>query len=171
MLMQPNRKLSALTLLLALGIAFSAQAKIKVGEKFPTLAEQKLEGTLPDSLKDKVVMVDFWASWCGPCAESFPAMDELQKKYGPQGLVIIAVNVDEKKADMEAFLKKRKISFTVVRDATQKLVEQTGIPTMPSSFLMDADGKVMFVHTGFRGSETKKKYEQEIESLLKKNAK
>ena len=94
-------------------------------------------------------------------------MEELQKRFGPQGLVIIAVNVDEQRSDMEEFLKKNKVSFTLLRDGKQKLVETTGIATMPSSFLIDRQGKVRFVHSGFKGAETKKKYEQEIESLLK----
>ena len=81
--------------------------------------------------------------------------------------MIIAVNVDESRADMEAFLKKNAASFAVVRDPNQKLVEKAGIATMPSSFLIDHEGKVRFLHTGFRGAESKKKYEEEIESLLK----
>jgi peroxiredoxin len=68
---------------------------------------------------------------------------------------------------MQAFLKKNPASFIVVRDANQKLVEKAGIASMPSSFLIDGDGKVRFVHTGFRGAETRKKYEEEIESLVK----
>ena len=155
--------------LLGLGLAAgtAAQAEIKVGDSFPALPGYHLEGPLPASLAGKVVLVDFWASWCGPCGESFPAMDELQKKYGPQGLVILAVNEDENKADMEAFLKSHAISFTVVRDAKQSLVEVAGIGTMPGSFVLGRDGKVAFTHNGFHGSETKKQYEQEIEALLK----
>jgi thiol-disulfide isomerase/thioredoxin len=143
-------------------------AGVKTGDPFPDLASFQLEGKLPEPLKDKVVMIDFWASWCEPCKASFPAMEALQKKYGPQGLVVIAVNVDEKKSDMEDFLKKNPASFAVVRDAKQKLVEKASIATMPSSFLIDRAGKVRFIHTGFRGEETKKKYEQEIETLLTK---
>ena len=98
-------------------------------------------------------------------------MDGLQKKYGPQGLVIIAVNVDEKKSDMEHFLKEHRVTFSIVRDAGQKLVEKAGIATMPNSFLIDQQGKVAFAHSGFRGSQTKKQYEREIESLLKNTQK
>jgi cytochrome c biogenesis protein CcmG/thiol:disulfide interchange protein DsbE len=158
--------LAALALVLSAGLLVSVLGAVKTGAPFPDLAGFKLEGKLPDTLKGKVVMVDFWASWCDPCKESFPVMEELHQRYGPRGLVIIAVNVDENRADMEAFLKKNTATFTVVRDAKQKLVEQTGIATMPSSFLIDRDGKVRFTHSGFRGAETKKKYEQEIESLL-----
>ncbi|HKI68504.1 MAG TPA: TlpA disulfide reductase family protein [Verrucomicrobiae bacterium] len=141
---------------------------LKVGDTLPDLTTFKLEGQLPDALKGKVVLLDFWASWCDPCKESFPIMDELQKQYGSKGLVIIAVNVDENRADMEGFLKKHTASFTVVHDAKQKLVAAAGISTMPSSFLVDPSGKVRFAHSGFRGEETTKEYRQEIESLLKK---
>ena len=150
------------------GAALSlAAAPIKVGDTFPDLSKFKLEGKLPD-LKGKVVLVDFWASWCAPCKESFPTMNDLQKRYGPQGLIIIGINVDENNSDMVDFLKKHNAEFTVVRDAAQKLVDKVNISTMPSSFLIDSNGKVRFTHSGFRGEETKKKYEQEIESLLKK---
>ncbi|HTL17594.1 MAG TPA: TlpA disulfide reductase family protein [Patescibacteria group bacterium] len=156
------------SLLLWLTLASAAWAgSIKSGDAFPDLAGFKLEGELPDSMKGKVVLVDFWASWCEPCKQSFPVMQELHKRYANRGLVIIAVNVDENRPDMEAFLKKNEVSFTIVRDSGQKLVDKAGIATMPSSFLIDREGKVRFTHTGFRGSETKKKYEEEIESLLK----
>ena len=122
---------------------------------------------LPDALKGKVVMIDFWASWCEPCKQSFPAMEDLHHRFSDKGLVIVAINVDENRTDMEDFLKKNAATFAVVRDAGQKLVAHAGIATMPSSFLIDRDGKVRFVHTGYRGTETKKKYEEEIQSLLK----
>ena len=146
---------------------FSAQAGWKVGDALPDLSQQQLEGDLPGSLKGKVILVDFWASWCGPCAESFPVMEELHKRYGEQGLVVLAVNADEKRANMEKFLKKRAVTFAIVRDAAQKLVAQADVTTMPMSFLVDRDGKIAFVHDGYRGGETKKKYISEIESLLK----
>ncbi len=139
---------------------------IKIGDAMPDLTAVKLEGKPPDNLKGKVVLLDFWASWCDPCKASFPAMEELDKQYGPRGLVIVAVNVDENRADMEEFLKTHSVSFTVVRDAGQKLVAEAGIATMPSSFLVDQSGKVRFVHAGFHGEETRKQYRQEIESLL-----
>jgi len=152
--------------LLLTGAQF-ASAALKVGDAFPDLFAQKLEGKLPESLKGKVLFVDFWASWCAPCAQSFPAMEELQKTYAKRGLVIIAISVDEKDAAMQAFLKKHPASFAVVRDAAHKLVSAVDVSAMPTSFIVDADGKVRFLHNGFHGDETKKQYITEIESLLK----
>ena len=162
----PNRPL-ALALLLGASL-LTAQADVKVGDAFPDLTGFALDGKLPDALKGKVVIVDFWASWCGPCKESFPAMNELTKKYGNRGLVIIAVNEDEEKSDMQDFLKDNTAAFVVVRDAKQKLVNVAGIQTMPSSFVLDASGQVRFVHSGFHGTQTRKEYEQQIEALLPK---
>jgi len=156
-----------LAAVLIAGLA-TALAGVKPGDPFPELASFHLEGKLPDVSTNRIVLVDFWASWCGPCKESFPVMEELQQRYGTQGLVIIAVNVDENRADMEDFLKHNRVTFTIVRDTKQKLVDKTGIATMPSSFLLDREGKVRFTHNGFRGEETKRKYAEEIESLLKK---
>ena len=152
-------------------IATTATAGLKVGGDFPNLASFQFEGKLPSNLAGKIVMVDFWASWCAPCKKSFPVLDELQKKFEGQGLIIIAVNEDQKKSEMDHFLQENKISFAVVRDAApdgKKLVEKVDVSTMPSTFIIDGAGKVRFVHNGFQGADTKKQYEQEIESLLKK---
>lgn len=153
----------ATTLLLTRATAATA---LKIGDPFPDLTTFKLEGQLPDALKGKVVLIDFWASWCVPCRQSFPVMEELQKQYGPKGLVILAINVDEKPADMANFLKKNPVSLTILRDAAQALVAKTEITTMPSSFIIDRAGKVRFAHSGFHGKDTQKQYETEIESLL-----
>ena len=165
-LMRLSKKLPLIALAILCAISPNLIADVKVGDAMPDLTAYKLEGDLPKATKDKVVLLDFWASWCGPCEESFPAMVDLLKKYGSQGLVIVAVNVDEKKADMDGFLKSHAATFIVVRDAKQKLVEKTGISTMPSSFLIGKDGKVAYSHSGFHGSKTVKQYEHEIETLL-----
>ena len=153
-------------LLLAAASSLTA-ASLKVGDTFPDVAKFQLEGKLPCDLKGKVVLVDFWASWCAPCKKSFPTLNELHERYGDKGLVIIAVNVDEQRAKMEQFLKNAPASFVVFRDPEQKLVAAVEVESMPTSFLLDASGHVRFTHVGYFGDETKKEYIREIEELLK----
>ena len=144
---------------LALGFiastALAADKSIKVGDSFPDFGSFSLEGKLPEAIKGKVVLVDFWASWCGPCKDSFPVMEELQSRFGSKGLVVLAVNLDEDTETMNDFLKKHPVTFTVVRDAKKKLVGTVNIKSMPSSFILTPDGKVASVHKGFHGQETR----------------
>jgi thiol-disulfide isomerase/thioredoxin len=147
-------------------VALAAPAQLKTGDAFPDLTKFKLEGQLPASLAGKVVIVDFWASWCSPCKASFPVLNELQKTYGDK-VVVIGVNVDEKRAEMDGFLKQHAADFTVVRDADKQLVAIANINTMPTSFVLDATGKVRSIHNGFHGDTTKKQYVAEIDELLK----
>jgi thiol-disulfide isomerase/thioredoxin len=159
-------KLIAIAALHLLGAFLAVAAPPKEGDPFPDLNQFGLEGTVPDT-HGKVVIVDFFASWCHPCQESFPVMEELYKQYAGKGVVIIAINLDKNKADMDDFLKSHPASFVILRDAGNKLVSQVKIPTMPSSFLLDRDGKIHAFHRGFKGEETRKKYIKEIEALLK----
>lgn len=157
---------SAVALSLCATSALAGGKTLKVGDTLPEFSTFKLEGQLPADLKGKVVLLDFWASWCGPCKESFPVMEDLHKKYGAKGFVILAVNVDESKDAMKDFLKEHPASFTIVHDATKKLVGTANIASMPTSFLLGKDGKIAAVHKGFHGKDTVKQYEAEIEKLL-----
>lgn len=139
---------------------------LKPGDTFPELSKFGIEGALPDT-KGKVVLVDFFASWCGPCKDSFPVMQELHRTYADKGLIIVGINLDKKKADMEEFLKRHPVDFSIVRDGANRLVSEIKIPTMPTSFLLDREGKVRSIHRGFKGAETGRNYAQEIEALLK----
>ena len=93
-------------------------------------------------------------------------MAEIQKRFGERGFVVLAVNVDERAEAMKAFLQRNPPGFAVVRDAGHKLVERVSVETLPTSFLLDRKGVVRFVHNGFRGKETIRDYEREIEELL-----
>jgi thiol-disulfide isomerase/thioredoxin len=146
--------------------AAPAPAPLAPGAKFPDLAAAGLEGALPDLASAKVVIVDFWASWCVPCKQSFPTYDELQREFGPQGVVILAVSVDRTAADMEKFLRRLQPGFSVVRDAQQQLVAQVAVPTMPTAFVLDRHGTVRFVHTGFHGERSRAEYVEQIQALL-----
>lgn len=117
------------------------------------------------ALRGKVVYLDFWASWCGPCRQSFPWMNDLQAKYGSRGLQIVGVNLDAKDSDARKFLAENNARFLLAFDnkgATPKLY---GVKGMPTSYLIDRDGRIVSEHTGFNFSKTAG-LEKEIEKLL-----
>jgi thiol-disulfide isomerase/thioredoxin len=116
-------------------------------------------------MKGKVVYVDFWASWCAPCKQSFPWMNEMQAKYGPRGLQIVGVTVDRKREDAEKFLASTPAKFTVAFDTTGKVAEAYRPKGMPTSYLIGADGVVRAVHVGFREPD-KAALEREILAAL-----
>lgn len=155
---------SALSLL-ALA-ALPAQA-VSVGAAAPAFTLDQLGGgklSLAD-LKGHVVYLDFWASWCGPCKQSFPFMNELQARYAARGLKIVAVNVDERPADANKFLAEVPPKFTVVLDPKGLTPGAYDVQGMPTSMLIDGSGKVLMVHTSFSEAE-KPALTQQIEKAL-----
>ena len=158
-------KLNIIGALLALAALAPLRADVKTGEAFPALASAGLAGDVPVTA-GKILLVDFWASWCAPCKASFPAYARLHAAYAARGLVIVAVSVDEDPAAYAAFVKKLAPPFAIVRDATQQLVRTVNVPTMPTSYLVGPDGKVRRIHSGFHGEETEKALRAEIEALL-----
>jgi thiol-disulfide isomerase/thioredoxin len=97
----------------------------------------------------QVVYVDFWASWCAPCKKSFPWMQTMQKEYGKQGLVIVAVNLDEDRTKADKFLARTPHDFLVSFDDSQKLAEAFDLQAMPTSLLFGRDGTLQTRHEGF----------------------
>jgi thiol-disulfide isomerase/thioredoxin len=101
--------------------------------------------------KGKVVYLDFWASWCVPCRQSFPWMNAMHDRYGKDGLVVLAVNMDQKRPDAEQFLSQYRAGFAVRFDPHGRLAQGFKLRGMPTSALLDRNGKVLLVHEGFRG--------------------
>jgi len=118
-----------------------------------------------DTYKGKVVLVDFWASWCVPCKTSFPAVDGLFKDYRDRGLQVVAVNVDERDRDAQAFLQPRPHVMPIAFDPKGELARDFNVEAMPSSFLSDRAGYVRFVHTGYTAKDLAT-YRTEIDGLL-----
>jgi len=113
----------------------------------------------------KVVIVDFWATWCAPCHESFPAYQRLAAKFGSK-LTVIGISVDEDPAGIPKFARETGATFQLLWDDGQTVSKSYEPPTMPTSFVIDASGIVRFVHSGFRGGD-ESAIESEVASLLK----
>jgi len=114
-----------------------------------------------DKYRGKVVMLDFWASWCVPCRRSFPWMNAMQERYAEDGLVIIAINLDRDQADAKRFLEKYPASFSVVFDADAEYARQYEVEVMPSSIVLTREGDVLARHSGFKTGK-----QQEYEQVL-----
>ncbi|HBA67456.1 MAG TPA: redoxin [Methylococcaceae bacterium] len=117
------------------------------------------------SLEGKVVYLDFWASWCVPCVQSFPFMTQMQRELKDQGLVVIAVNLDEERKDAEGFLSRYPAGFTVVADQNQQCAKHYNVKAMPSSYVIDRKGVIRDVHLGFRRGEAEA-FRKVVEQVL-----
>lgn len=114
---------------------------------------------------DKVLYVDFWASWCAPCARAFPFLNALDREFRDRGLEVVGVNVDEHAGDALAFLRRHRAGFAVGRDVGGACPRAFGVVGMPSSFLIDRRGVVRAVHVGFRDGDAAAR-RAEVERLL-----
>jgi len=116
-----------------------------------------------DALKGSVVLVDFWASWCGPCRKSFPFMERMQSKYESRGLKIVGVSLDEDSTAVRTFLDSLPAHFSILHDPTGKSAEAYGVVAMPTSFLIDKSGRIV---ARFEGGEHFKEEEAAIAALI-----
>ena len=116
--------------------------------------------------RGRVVMVNFWATWCGPCREEMPQLNRLYERYKSAGFVLLGVNVDDdshKAADVAA---KLGVTFPVLLDSDKIVSKLYDLSTMPSTVIIDRDGKVRYVHRGYLAG-TEADYEKQIRELLK----
>ncbi len=131
----------------------------------PALADNRPGQLDLAKYKGKVVYLDFWASWCGPCRLSFPYMELLRSAYARKEFVVIAVNVDHSRERADAFLNQVGGNVPVVYDPKGVIAAKYHVSEMPTSVLIGRDGRVRFVHQGFFETKTPQ-YESHIEELI-----
>ena len=117
-------------------------------------------------LRGQVVMINFWASWCGPCRQEMPLLDQLYQRYQPMGFTLLGVNVEEDSSAADKILKEIPVSFPVLYDNKSKVSESYQVQAMPSTFLIDRDGKLRYLHKGYRPG-TEEDYQKQIRELIR----
>lgn len=154
--------------LFLMGTVASADA-LSTGSRAPEIGLKDLKGNLVrmSALKGRVVVVDFWASWCAPCKDEMPVLDRLYRKYRGEGLVVVGVNQDRSDVNVRDFLRRAPVSFPVVRDQDHRVARRYQPGKMPSSYVIDRHGIVRHVHEGFSARDAKS-IEREVHELLQK---
>lgn len=157
-----------IAMVLALAAAPALAKTTKSAPVAPAFTLPGLQGEVTlGSLRGKAVLVDFWASWCGPCRQSFPWMNGLQKRYGDKGLAIVAVNLDKDRELASHFLAEVPAAFTVAFDPSGKTAESYRVKALPTTFLVSPDGKLLLTHTGFDAKHASE-FEAQIAEALPK---
>ena len=156
----------ALLALAVLSLAIQTGA-VNAAQTIPSLDTATVP--LLRELRGKVVLLDFWASWCAPCRASFPWMNDLQRQHANDGLVVIGVNVDMQPELAQAFLRDTPAVFRIANDASGDLATRFDLQAMPTSFLIDRQGRIRHRHSGFR-NEQRAAREQQVLALLKEKA-
>ena len=154
--------------LLLLGVSLTAPAfSVEVEQPAPDFTLEALEGPNQrlQEYRGQVVLINFWASWCGPCRQEMPVLDQLHKRYEEAGFAVLGGNVEGSRAPAEKIAKEAGVSFPVLIDAKQKISKEYDLEAMPSTVVVDRDGQVRYIHRGYKpGDETK--YLEVVKQLI-----
>ncbi len=119
-----------------------------------------------EEYRGKVVLVNFWASWCGPCRQEMPVLDQIHKRYSGAGFAVLGVNVEAAGSKARQVATRTGVSFPLLFDEDQQVSEAYAIETMPYSVLIDRAGKVRYIHKGYKPGD-EGKYIDVLKSLLR----
>jgi thiol-disulfide isomerase/thioredoxin len=157
--------LRALALTSALAASSLVGASASIAPSF-VLRSRSGDSVSLDKLKGQVVMLNFWASWCGPCRQEMPLLDQMHKRYSSLGFTLLGVNVEANTKDAERWLAETPVSFPVLFDKDSKVSKLYDVSAMPSTVFIDRKGNVRYLHRGYKpGDESE--YLNQIRALLK----
>lgn len=165
-----NKLVALMLCLCCLSVWTATTLAAEVGQAAPAFSAIKLDvrqqATDPaislEHYRGKVVLIDFWASWCPPCRRSLPAFESLRERLGAQHFEVLAINVDEEPEEGRAFLSQLQISYPVLKDSQGELARLFAVEAMPVSYVVDKKGLIRYIHKGFN-----KGYMPKVEAVIK----
>ena len=163
------KKLSMTVVILSTAIMFS-----------PAIQAASLSGPAPDftlkamngknvklsELAGNVVLINFWASWCGPCREEMPLLNDLHNKYEALGFTVLGVNVEEQAAPAIGFINKSPVDFPILFDNKNDVSKIYKVVAMPTTVVVDRDGNIRYEHKGYKSGD-EKKYKKMVKKLVR----
>ena len=158
-------KRGALAVLMIASSAFAADA----GSPAPAFTLTALATGQPSGLSQypgQVVMVNFWATWCGPCQQEMPLLDQMYQKYKPAGFTLIGVNVDKEGAPVKALMARKPVTFPVLLDPANQVSKAYHVDEMPSSVIIDRKGQIRYIHRGYKPGD-ENEYQDRIRQLIR----
>lgn len=163
-----SRKFSILTLMVLITTGAGLSVAGDLNAPAANFSLDSLAGK-PVSLsqfKGDVVMVNFWATWCGPCQQEMPLLDQMYRKYKPAGFTLLGINVDKDAPAVKALLERKPVSFTVLMDPTSTVSRSYHVADMPSTVIIDRKGVIRYVHRGYRPGD-ENEYQDRIRQLIR----
>ena len=158
--------ISLLSLTLGLA-ALASHAEEKMPAPDFTLKSLSGKNIKLSEQRGDVVMINFWASWCGPCLQELPALEHLHQRYKDLGFTLLGVNVEQDLKEAKEYLKKVGVTFPILFDVTNQVSDTYAINGMPTTYLVDRDGNLRKLYVGYQPGTSEETYQQEIKALLK----
>jgi peroxiredoxin len=157
-----------LFLLLSASLSLAASAAVQLQQAAPDFTLQRAEGgnlRLAEQ-RGQVVLINFWASWCGPCRVEMPHLNRLHDKYKAGGFMVLGINIDDDPRHGAATATRWGVKFPVLLDASKAVTRRYDLGAMPSTVLVDRDGRIRYLHRGYRDG-LEAEYERQIRELVK----
>jgi len=158
--------LVAFTFIFSMTTSYAASEKLSGKAANFTLKSRSGKNIKLSELRGEVVMLNFWASWCGPCRKEMPLLEKIHKKYKRLGFTLLGVNVEENSSDAKNYLKDVNVTFPILFDRTQKTSKLYDVSAMPTTILIDRNGNKRFIHKGYKAG-YENDYKKQIKKLLR----
>lgn len=164
-----KNKLSLLLVSLVFGLQTNLVLAVGLDQAAPDFTLPGLSGdnVRLQEYRGKVVLINFWASWCGPCRQEMPILDRIHKRYEPAGFTVLGVNVEDEQDKARQIADRLGVSFPLLFDEGQRVSEDYDLKAMPYTVLVDRDGQIRYIHHGYKPGD-ENKYVDRLKALLKR---